>query len=62
MIWLVVGALALHNYVGGLLLMRDVSKDFNARRAAWLVSHAGRDDVVLTIAGPVSTRYLDIPL
>lgn len=58
MIWLVVVALTLHNYVGGLLLMRDASKDYNARRAAWLVSHAGRDDVILTIAGPVSTRYL----
>jgi hypothetical protein len=58
LVWLVVGALALHNYVGGLLLMRDASNDYNARRAAWLVSHAGRDDVIVTIAGPVTTRYL----
>jgi hypothetical protein len=58
MIWLVVVALALHNYVGGLLLMRDASDDYNARRAAWLVSHTGPDDVILTITGPVPTRYL----
>ena len=58
MIWLVVIALTLHNYAGGLLLMRDSSKDYNARRAAWLVANAGPDDVILTIAGPVPTRYL----
>lgn len=58
LVWLFVGALFLHNLLGGMLLMHGVSTDFNARKAAWLVANARPEDVILTAAGSVFPRYL----
>ena len=57
-IWLFIGALFLHNLLGGILLMHDASTDFGARKASWLVAHARSDDVILTAVGSVFPRYL----
>jgi hypothetical protein len=58
LVWLTVGALFLHNLFGGMLLMRASSTDFNAQKSAWLVANTRPDDVILTAAGSVFTRYL----
>jgi hypothetical protein len=58
LIWLFVGALFVHNLLGGMLLMHDASTDFNVRKSEWLVDNTRSHDVVLTAAGSVFTRYL----
>jgi hypothetical protein len=57
-VWLFIGALFLHNLIGGMLLMHDTSTDFNARKAAWLIANAGPNDVILTADGSAFSRYL----
>jgi hypothetical protein len=57
-IWLFIGALFLHNLLGGIFLMHNASTDFSDRKASWLVAHARPDDVILTAAGSVFPRYL----
>jgi hypothetical protein len=57
-IWLFIGALFLHNLLGGIVLMHNVSTDFSDRKASWLVAHARSDDVILTAVGSVFPRYL----
>jgi hypothetical protein len=57
-IGLFIGALFLHNLLGGILLMHNASTDFSDRKASWLVAHARSDDVILTAVGSVFPRYL----
>ena len=52
-LWLFIGALFLHNLLGGMLLMHNASTDFSDRKASWLVAHARSDDVILTAVGSV---------
>ncbi len=51
-------ALAVHNWAGGLALLRDPAGDYNAAKAASVLSEARPGDVVLTAGGPVFFRHL----
>lgn len=47
-----------HNRIGGMLPLQNRTGDYNQQKAAWVLSHAGKDDFILTAANPVFERYL----
>ncbi len=52
------GSLALHNYLGGMLPLKNPRADYNRQKAKWVLENTGPKDVVLTAANPVFERYL----
>ncbi|MBM4154870.1 MAG: hypothetical protein FJ221_07540 [Lentisphaerae bacterium] len=54
----VASALAVHNGAGGLALLQDPAGDYNAAKAATVLSLAGPGDTVVTAGGPVFFRHL----
>ena len=54
----VAAALAVHNWAGGLALLQDPASDYNATKAATVLSLAGPGDTVVTAGGPVFFRHL----
>jgi hypothetical protein len=55
---LLAGLLALHNYTGGMLPLKNPEGDYNRQKAAWVLEHAGSNDIILTAGNPVFERYL----
>lgn len=55
---LLAGLLWFHNYIGGILPLRNPEADYNRQKAAWIIQHAVAGDVVLTAGSPVFERYL----
>lgn len=51
-------AMAVHNWAGGLTLLRDPAGDYNAAKASAVLAEARAGDVVLTAGGPVFFRHL----
>jgi hypothetical protein len=51
-------ALAIHNLLAGMLVMRSADNDLNALRAAWLLSNTEQGDVILVAEGSTFERYL----
>jgi hypothetical protein len=56
--WMLVGALFVHNLVAGLLPVLPKQTDYHTAKAAWILEHAGPDDLVLTDYEPVMIFYL----
>ena len=52
-------SLGLHNYVGGIGLLKDPASDYNVQKAAWVLEHAGQDDLIVSAGNPVFLRYLN---
>jgi hypothetical protein len=50
--------LALHNYAGGVALLKNPEADYNYQKAAWVFENAQTEDCVLTAENPVFIRYL----
>lgn len=50
--------LAVHNYLGGMLPLKDPQADYNRQKSAWVLQHVRPGDVVLTAGNPVFERYL----
>lgn len=55
---LFVACMAAHNYVGGMLPLRDADGDYNRAKAEWILSVATPEDLIITAANPVFERYL----
>ena len=61
-LWVVLAILlflGFHNYVGGIGLLKDPATDYNQQKAAWVLEHAGQNDLVVTAGNPVFLRYLN---
>ena len=59
--WLPVAAaslLAIHNFAGGMLLVRNAEGDYCSRKAAWIVEQATSDDLVLVADSHSFSTYL----
>ncbi|UYQ92524.1 DUF2723 domain-containing protein [Chitinophaga horti] len=56
--WLAVSLLALHNLVGGYMLIRSESSDYIVNRAAWLKQHARTGDLVLSLGSGSMLAYI----
>jgi hypothetical protein len=52
------GLLAFHNYLGGMLPLKDPKGDYNQQKADWIFRHVKPEDMVLTADNPVFERYL----
>ncbi|MCF7848799.1 MAG: hypothetical protein K9M45_08125 [Kiritimatiellales bacterium] len=50
--------LGLHNYVGGIGLLKHPESDYNIQKSAWVLEHATEGDIILTAENPVFVRYL----
>ena len=50
--------LLIHNYLGGMLLLRNGDWDYNALKMRWVVDHTRPADVILTGDTPVFSRQL----
>ena len=60
-LWVVLSmllALGLHNYVGGIGILKDPDTDYNQKKAAWVLANGKSDDLVITAGNPVFVRYL----
>lgn len=55
---LLVVLLGLHNFLGGMLPLKDPAADYNRQKSAWVLHNARPGDVVLTAGNPVFERYL----
>ncbi len=55
---LLAATMAAHNYVGGMLPLRDPDGDYNRAKAEWIMAVATPEDLVVTAANPVFERYL----
>ena len=51
--------LGFHNYLGGISILKDPATDYNQQKAAWVLEHAGENDVIITAGNPVFLRYLN---
>jgi hypothetical protein len=51
-------ALAVHNWAGGLAMLRDPAGDYHAAKATAVLAEARAGDTVITAGGPVFFRYL----
>jgi len=51
--------LGFHNYAGGMSLLKDPATDYNQQKAAWVLEHAGQNDLIITAGNPVFLRYLN---
>lgn len=52
------GLLAFHNYLGGMVPLKNPHADYNRQKAEWVFQHAKPEDIVLTADNPVFERYL----
>jgi len=50
--------LGFHNYAGGISVLKNPETDYNRQKAAWVLEHAGRNDLIITAENPVFIRYL----
>ncbi len=61
-LWVVLAILlflGFHNYAGGIGLLKDPATDYNQQKAAWVLEHAGQNDLIVTAGNPVFLRYLN---
>lgn len=56
--WFLVIVLFTHNLIAGLLPVLPKQTDYHTAKAAWILEHAGPDDLVLTDYEPVMIFYL----
>lgn len=51
-------ALGVHNYVGGIGLLKKTDSDYNRQKAEWVLENSTKGDLILTAGNPVFVRYL----
>jgi hypothetical protein len=57
-ILVLLGFLAVHNYLGGMLPLKSPRSDYNRQKAEWVLQNTKPEDWVLTAGNPVFERYL----
>ena len=55
---LLIVVLVVHNYVGGINLLKDVKYDYNTMKSRWLVENASGEDVIISLGPTAFIRYL----
>ena len=50
--------LGVHNYAGGIAILKDPATDYNRHKASWVLENSSWDDLVVTAGNPVFVRYL----
>ena len=56
---LMVVFLGLHNFVGGIGILRHAETDYNIQKAAWVLENLDEDHTLITAGNPVFVRYLN---
>jgi hypothetical protein len=60
-LWVVLAMLVflgLHNYVGGIGILKNPETDYNIQKTKWILEHATEADLIMTAENPVFVRYL----
>jgi len=60
-LWVVLAMLVflgLHNYFGGIGILKNPETDYNIQKAKWVLGHAKKSDLIMTAENPVFVRYL----